>query len=66
MKSIAFNKKSIAFHTKIHENYRKSIRIHQKIAMKSIALNRKSVALDTKTNGHLKKKEIGWRSRRNH
>ena len=55
MKSIAFDKKSTEVHTKSNENYRRSTRHHEEIAMKSIAFDKKSVAFDTKSRGNYRK-----------
>ena len=52
MKSIAFDKKSTEVHTKSHENYRRSTRHHEEIAMKPIAFDRNSVTFDTKSHGN--------------
>ena len=48
MKSIAFDKKSTEVDTKSNENYRRSTRHHEEIAMKSIAFDKKSITFDTK------------------
>ena len=54
MKSIAFDKKLIAFDTKSNGNYRTPIRNQSEIDMKSLAFDKKSVAFDTKSNGNYK------------
>ena len=57
MKSLAFEKKSIAFDTKPNENQQKSIRIQQDIARKLITFDKKSLAFDAKSNGNYRKKQ---------
>ena len=55
MKSLEFDRKSIAVDTKSNENYRTSIRHHYEIAMISEAFDKKSVAFDTKSKMKLQK-----------
>ena len=43
MKSIAFDKKSVAFDTTSNGNYRRSARHHEEIARKSMACDKNSV-----------------------
>ena len=52
MKSIAFDKTSVAFDTKSNGNYRKSTRHHDEIALKSILLDKKSLEVDAKSIGN--------------
>ena len=55
MKSIAFEKKSIAVDTKPNENQQKSIRIQQDIARKLITFDKKPLTFDAKSNGNHRK-----------
>ena len=55
MKSLASDKRSVAFDTKSTEIWQKSIRIQQDIARKSITFDKKSAAFDTKSNGNYRK-----------
>ena len=52
MKSIAVDRKLIAFDTKSNGNYRRSIRNQQEVGRTSIAFYKTSIAFDAKSNGN--------------
>ena len=55
LKSLGFDKQSVAFDTKSNGNYKKSTRNHENIVMKSIAFDKKSVASYPKSNKNYRK-----------